>query len=361
MKFLLSTMALATCIELGCSSDGGDFAPWQLDDLQDTNGFSLRAPEYEVPAGHESQNCYFVRVPDIAGGQDIWIDRVLTAINPGSHHVNVFQVKTIVALDPAKGTPVMLGKYQGTVVEGGDDYKANPCWSNANWADWPFIANSQQANPDNLKTDWKLPEGVAIRLTPGEMLMVQTHYVNSTDQPTTYGARVGINFYRYQKTAAPIELGALTATQRNIRICASQPTPMFSGTCRFPSDVTVSAANGHFHKRGQRFTMSAWDGASLAHPADGSRFYESLNWNEPPMTTDLNIKVPANAGVWWDCNFQWQTPTGFSCADLDAKDAMQQNDCCYTFGGNTDLSEHCNAFIYYYPKTESSVVCAAVP
>jgi hypothetical protein len=50
---------------------------------------------------HESQNCYFVRVPDLANGQGFWVDRVLTAINPSGHHVNVFRVKTIISLDPA--------------------------------------------------------------------------------------------------------------------------------------------------------------------------------------------------------------------------------------------------------------------
>src|SRR3954469_4730928 len=82
--------------ELGCGDNqpDADFTPWVLEDLHGEQGFSLRVPEFEVPAGHESQNCYFVKVPDLNNGQDIWLDRVLTAINPGSHHVNVFRVKT---------------------------------------------------------------------------------------------------------------------------------------------------------------------------------------------------------------------------------------------------------------------------
>ncbi|HEX4420136.1 MAG TPA: hypothetical protein VH165_19610 [Kofleriaceae bacterium] len=321
------------------------------------NGFSLRVPEFEVPAGHESQNCYFVQVPDLASGQDIWIDRVLSAINPGSHHVNVFQVKTIIGLDPAMGTPTTLGAYPATVIEGGDDYANNPCWGSSNWADWPLVANSQQANIGELETDWKLPDGVAIRMTPGEMLMVQTHYVNSTDQPTMYGARVGINFYQRQDPTPPIEMGSLFATQQNIRICASNPNPTFSGTCRIPGAVTIAAANGHFHKRGKRFSIYSWDGASIEHPADAAMFYESDNWNDPPMVTDLSVAAPAQTGVWWDCEYQWQPPDEFTCADVNAKDPLQANDCCYTFGGITDIGEHCNVFMYYYPKIDSNVFC----
>jgi hypothetical protein len=243
------------------------------------------------------------------------------------------------------------------VIEGSDDFKNNPCWGSANWADWPLIANSQQANIGELETDWKLPTDVAIRMFPGEMLMVQTHYVNSGEQPTKYGARVGINFYRRQAPEPPIELGSLFATQQNIRICATQPRVTYSGTCRFPGAVTIAAANGHFHKRGTSFSISAWDGRSADHPASDAMFYQSLDWNDPPMATNLAVSEPANSGIWWDCAYQWHQPTGFSCADVDAKDPLHENDCCYTFGGNTDLGEHCNVFVYYYPKVETDIFC----
>lgn len=357
MKFLLSAAALLTCAQLGCSSDEPSFTPWDLEDLHGVGGFSLRVPEFEVPAGHESQNCYFVKAPDLANGQDYWIDRVVSAINPGSHHVNVFRVKTIIGLDPAQGAPTKLGDYDATVVEGADDYKNNPCWNSSNWADWPLISNSQHANINELTTDWKLPEGVAIRVQAGEMLMVQTHYVNSEDQPTKFGARVGINFYQHPGTDTPIEMGSLFATQQNIRICRSRPDVTYSGTCKFPGNVTIAAANGHFHKRGAEFNIFPWDGQSTDHPDPSSMFYQSLAWDDPPMKTDLSVAAPPNGGIWWDCVYHWQEPSQFSCDDVDAKDPLKEGDCCYTFGGITDVGEHCNVFLYYYPKVESDVFC----
>jgi hypothetical protein len=357
MKLVPAAIALALCAPLGCGADGPRFEDWVIDDLDGEQGFSLRVPEFEVAPGRESQNCYFVTVPDLGVGNDIWIERVLTAINPGSHHVNVFRVKTIIDLNPDDGTPTMLGKYPATVIEGSDDYMANPCWGSANWADWPLIANSQHANVNEPKTDWQLPTDVAIRLHPGEMLMLQTHYVNSGEQATKYGARVGINFYRRQKAEAPIEMGSLFATQQNIRICASRPRASYSGTCRFPGAVTVAAANGHFHKRGVTFSISAWDGKSIDHPPAEALFYQSKDWNEPPMATDLAVSQPANSGIWWDCEYQWHAPTEFTCDDVNAKDPLKEGDCCYVFGGNTDVGEHCNVFLYYYPKVESDLFC----
>jgi hypothetical protein len=357
MKVVSAAIALAICAPLGCGTDEPGFEDWVLEDIDGEQGFSLRVPEFEVAPGRESQNCYFVQVPDLGVGNDIWIDRVLTGINPGSHHVNVFRVKTIINLSPGSGTPTMLGKYPATVVEGSDDYQNNPCWGSANWADWPLIANSQQASITDPRTDWKLPTDVAIRMQPGEMLMLQTHYVNAGEQVTKYGARVGINFYRRQKTEAPIEMGSLFATQQNIRICASQPRASYSGTCRFPGAVTVAAANGHFHKRGVKFSISAWDGRSIDPPPADALFYQSTDWNDPPMATNLSVSQPANSGIWWDCEYQWNAPTGFTCDDVNAKDPLKQGDCCYVFGGNTDVGEHCNVFLYYYPKVESDIFC----
>jgi hypothetical protein len=348
---------LATTIVLSACGGPESSALWELEELDAARGFSLRVPPFEVPSGRESQNCYFVRVPDLAAGADLWIDRVVTAINPGSHHMNVFRVKTIVNLDPAAGEPTTLGAYEATAHYGSDEFSTHPCWDSANWADWPLIANSQHAEVDQPITDWQLPETAAIRLTPGELLMVQTHYVNTTDQPTEFGARVGINFHRFQRPGDPLEMGSLFATQQNIRICASTPQVTYSGTCRFPNAVTITAANGHFHKRGRTFSMYSWDGASTQHPDDASRFYESTSWDHPYMATDLAVAAPPDSGIWWDCGYQWTPPTVITCDEVDAKDPLKENDCCYTFGGNTDVGEHCNVFLYYYPKAQTDVFC----
>jgi hypothetical protein len=329
---------------------------WTLDDLDDSQGFSLRIGPFDVPPGREVQNCYFVQVPDVNSGQPVWIDRVLIAMNVGSHHLNVFKVKTILGLDPAAGTPTMLGKYPATVIEGSDDYQHSPCWNSANWADWPLVANSQDARADNPYTDWQLPQDVAIQLQPGQMLMVQSHYVNTGDQPTPTDAHVGLNFYKHL-AANPVELGTLFATQQQIRICRSSPTPQFAGVCHLPGAVTITAANGHFHKRGKQFDMYVWDGVSTSQPPETAHFYQSLMWNDPPMARGLDDAVSTGGGVYWNCAYQWAPPEYATCADVDAKDPQHAGDCCYTFGGNTDVGEHCNVFVYYYPRGTSDVFC----
>ena len=186
--------------------------------------------------------------------------------------------------------------------------------------------------------------------------MVQSHYVNSADQATVDGAHVGINFYSHDPQTTPARLGTLFATQQHIRVCQSTPDVSFSGTCKLPGAVTVTAANGHFHKRGKEFDIFTWDGQTATTPPQSSMFYQSLDWNEPPMNTGLAVASTDGGGVFWTCTYHWQPPVYATCDDVNAKDPLQQNDCCYTFGGDTDIGEHCNVFVYFYPA-DSDAFC----
>ena len=52
----------------------------------------------------------FVKDKDIAidggDGSDIWVDKIRIGVNGGSHHANIFRVRTIVMLDGAPGDVV---------------------------------------------------------------------------------------------------------------------------------------------------------------------------------------------------------------------------------------------------------------
>jgi hypothetical protein len=341
---------VVTALLAACGDNVEPYQPWLLEELSPNDGIWIRTPEFAVEPGVEIQDCYFFEVP---GDADVWIDRAKLALNSGSHHMNVFRVKTIVGLDPAAGTPIDLGGVQGTVIRGADSME---CWKSANWATWPLVANSQQSTSESPVIDWELPDDVATRFAPGEKLMLQVHYVNTSDQPTPWVGRAGVNFYRSQDGDTQ-ELGTLFATQQSIRVCRSNPKPSYSGTCAMPTGAyTVIAANGHFHSRGTEFRIWAWDGVSTTRPADEAMFYDNERWDEPEMSIGLDVQLPQNGGVWWTCDYQWREPAG-GCEAVDARDPQHANDCCYTFGPKVESSEHCNAFIYYYPKVTESVTC----
>ena len=121
-----------------------------LDPPAASEGFQLNVPKFDVAAGDEVQNCYFFAVPGTPG-QDVWINHFKLAANAGTHHVNIFRVKTIVG----------LGGNPGDVVSSKNG--VGPCFVSSNWADWPLVVNTQQGG---TTVDWTLPDGVGQRFSP---------------------------------------------------------------------------------------------------------------------------------------------------------------------------------------------------
>jgi hypothetical protein len=356
-RHVLVSMTAAAFLAGACSSSsappsGTITDPAALAPPPQQSGVQMKTEAFEVPANTEIQNCYFYKVSDLeaAAGlptdQSIEVHRVQIVQKDGSHHMNVFRVAgAATALDPTMGTV--------TGVNGQGE-----CFNSANWANWPLLANTQDAGDQ----DWSYPDGVANEIQPTEWLMLQTHYVNAATQQTPGGGQVAVNLWTLPKAQVTAQLGTLFATDQNIRICESNPTPTFSQGYQFHSSqpVTIIGANGHFHSRGKEFDMFVWDGTSTTAPAESDRFYRSTAWDDPPMlhSPQLEQTVPANGGVWFTCSYQWQPPpSSVGCDGLNAIDAMKNAsltdppppDCCYRFGGVVDKGEHCNAFVYYYP------------
>src|SRR5262249_10180884 len=155
--------------------------------------------------------------------------------------------------------------------------------------DWPLVINSQSSMAGEETVDYPLPAGVAHKFAPGELLMVQTHYVNATTQVTPGVGEAWINFEFIPAAAVQAELGTLFATNQNLRICPGE-SKFYEKTCRLPQAVTVFAANGHFHSRGTDFSMYAWDETA----GRGARFYDSTSWSDPLMAVGLNVGIPQN-------------------------------------------------------------------
>ncbi len=171
----LTLPALLLCCSSTSSAPTGDPTdPSELSAPATGQGFQFGTPVFSIPAGIEEQDCYFFKVSDLAqsGGLDptlpVELHRVQVVQKAGSHHMNIFRVRTIVGLDPANG---LVQKAQNGTGQ---------CFKSSNWADWPLVANTQI----NGNLDWTYPDGVVNELDPDEMLMLQTHYVNAETQTT---------------------------------------------------------------------------------------------------------------------------------------------------------------------------------
>jgi len=365
---LLGTAVLGFVFVAGCPEEP-EPNPQPNPDLEAPpagEGVQFGTGKQTVAAGQEVQNCYFFKVADLLeeGGLDATkpmnLNKVEIFQKDGSHHMNIFRVRTILP-EAEGGMEPELGPYLG--VDGNVMERGGACFKSPLWADWPLVANTQIDGT----LDWQFPEGVANVLEPDEWLMVQSHYVNATTQATPEGeGEVLINFWHLPEDEKVHEMGTLFATKQTIRVCQSLPNPTFEGGCQFGSDedVKIVGANGHFHSRGKQFQMYGWDGVEPVKPPSSEMFYESSKWDEPDMAIDNELMaVPANGGVFYSCEFQWQEPeAAVGCEGLNAYDQTkymteeEQLDCCYTFGPIVEKNEHCNIFVYYYPKAED-VTC----
>ena len=291
-------------------------------------GFQFTIPAFDIPVGAELQDCHFFEVPENPDrpGEARFISRFHARQNPGTHHMNVFRVKTRHDL---YGAP-------GDIVKG--DIPDSPCWKSSNWADWPIVVNSQESSVSG-EINWTLPEGVAQRFEPGELLMLQTHYVNATTQVSDVGrGKVFVNFHEVEADKVVHEMGTMFTTNQNIRVCPGERRE-YEKTCNFAREepIHIIGANGHFHSRGVRFTAYSYDAAT---DTKGEMFYESTRWDDPPMARDFDLVVPANGGISYTCEYE-------APADSCGK---EEDMCCFAFGPKVETSEHCNIFLYYWPK-----------
>lgn len=324
VAYLVLVVAIAACGNASTVFQGPKEAPdVALDPPTAEAGWQWKTGTFDVSNGQEVQQCFFFRVPST---EKTFVHRIDVAQTAGTHHMNVFRVRTVKNLSGGDGDVVVDGE----------------CWTASNWSDWPLVINSQTAG----RVEVTLPEGVAHGFEPGELLMLQTHYVNANTQKTPNRASVFVNFYTMSPSPPPVELGAAFATNQQIRICPGT-TPTYSATCRFAHDgpVRIFAANGHFHSRGAEFTMSVYDAAS--DKPEMTPFYDSSTWSEPIYEMNLNIGVPASGGISYSCSYS-ASPS--ACGN-------PTDECCFTFGGKVETQEHCNAFVYYYPRGTTDVNC----
>jgi hypothetical protein len=319
---LVLLTAASLCL-LACpgpqTPDGGTDAGADVTLAAPTSGYQFAIPPFEVAKGTETQRCFFVEIPS---DTEVYVNRFEIAQNTGSHHANVFRVKTIKGLSGMPGDSVLEGE----------------CWISSNWSDWPMITNSQTSTGEGY-SNFEMPAGVAAKFAPHELIMIQTHYVNASTQVTPKRGKVLVNFHTVDKTAVTAELGTMFATNQSIKICPHETEKYFESKCGMSATdpVTIVGANSHFHSRGTYFSMAVVDATGDA----GTPFYENRSWDDPKMAWNLNVPVPAGSAVKYHCEYSATTD---ACGNADAG-------CCFTFGGHVETQEHCNIFVYYYPKT----------
>jgi hypothetical protein len=184
-------------------------------------------------------------------------------------------------------------------------------------------------------------EGAGLRLTPGRVLAVELHYINTT--PSDLLREGWINFY-YQK---PEELTAVLNGIYLIGVGISVP-PLQTGVARrsveAPTGRTITHLQGHSHAGTTRFSI--WVRRAATGALD--LVYESYDPSEPPLLTyspavansEPNretgisggasgaLHLDAGDALVWECEIENRGNTTI----IDGGPNANGDQMCYTFG-----------------------------
>jgi hypothetical protein len=142
------------------------------------------------------------------------------------------------------------------------------------------------------------PPGVAAKLAPGTVLVINTHYLNATSQPLLAEAR--LNLYTLADKDVVEEGGFLFFYNPFIRIPA-RSSASSRLRCTLAQDIKLVSGQSHMHRRGVDYT------ANVVDPSEGTltQIYESHDWEDVPIAEWLpGMSIHAGQAIDFTCHYQ---------------------------------------------------------
>jgi hypothetical protein len=173
-----------------------------------------------------------------------------------------------------------------------------------------------------------LPVGVAHKFLPGEVVILQAHYVNTTD--ADLDAHVQLTLHTIDPARVVHEAGSIIFSDLNIMILPHSRARV-SMTCTLPQDMYPVLLWSHMHKRGVNFVAESDDpdAASVLGP-----LYAESNWSEPVPREFPDPAVVLSKG----------SHITFTCDYENDSDRMLK------FGNSAETNEMCILHGMYWPR-----------
>ncbi len=296
-----------------CGNDGtntGDDQPG-VDATLSGEMLSLTYPTFTVNPGSESTKCVWMRLPNTG---EVKVHQLHNVLGSSSHHLIVYRDN----MDTTEQlTPVDCQPFTGAL--------------NTTGMIAPIMI-TQRAD-DALF----LPEGVAYTFAPNQMIKLEMHYLNATDEPVEATAQV--NFYLADPSTIHDEADILFIGSPDITIPAGQPLHL-QQFFKVPSYIDLSqskifAITGHTHHFG--LDMQVRVGPSKTGPFESVYKPSPFSWSEPITTVHKpEFNVPSGGGFEFECSYM---NTGTQEVGF----------------GESANDEMCFFWAYYYPSQGSKV------
>jgi hypothetical protein len=316
VRHLVSVGSL--CLLAACSSSSSPPSqPGASDDLLapplEGAGVQLEMVSTIAP-GSEIERCKFYQVP--AAGLNVNSAQVRYVA--GSHHVLLFRTEY---------TSIPTMTRRGAVAPVPDANGVFDCADGAA-ADWEVsgvVAGAQTAKANDAAN---FPPGVAAKLAPGTVLVINTHYLNTSSKPLVADAR--INLYSIADKDVMFEGGELFFYNPFILVHA-QSSATARMSCPITSDIKLLNGQSHMHRRGHDYVAKLGSG--------GDPFYVSHSWEDVPVDVwSPGMDLVAGDSIDYTCSYQ----------NSEAREIAQ---------GLTTKDEMCMFVGSYYPRNRELEDC----
>lgn len=293
-----------------CGGDSADQPPVDSGPSKEGEKYSISYGPITIQPGQEDTQCIWLR---LSNDTPMKVRRMHNELSSASHHLIVYKDD----MDTTEQTtPVQCQPFTGAL--------------NATGMISPIMI-TQRADDELV-----LPEGVAYTFDANQMIKLEMHFVNSTEDPIE--ATATVNFYRADESTIEHEADILFIGSPDINIPAGASHTL-KQFFTVPDDLDLSASSifaitGHTHRFGtdMQVRVGMKDG-----PLESVYAPQPFLWSEPETTQHAPaFSVPAGGGFEFECSY------------------VNTSGQTIEFGESAN-DEMCFFWAYYYPSQGSKV------
>ena len=221
-----------------------------------SKGIQLHLGPFDVATNYERE--LYAYYP-LENTNDIYINRIESSMRSGTHHLILYDFKEGATLPPAH------------IIRDIRDENGN------------YIPSTLQSLSNQVftfgtqfrKTDYKYPEGVALRIPANHGFDINTHYTNYS--PIKLEGEIYVNLHTIDQSEVQHEAQSLFLNRDNITLPANQKTTLTSDYT-FNDSRSIFMLTAHAHKHMEEFRISIKGGAR-----DGELIYYTNDWGHPEI------------------------------------------------------------------------------
>ena len=236
-----------------------------------SSGLQLHIGPFGVTKNYERE---FYTYRELENTEDLYVNRIHTAMRPGTHHLILYDFKDQASL-PTKDILRDIRDENGNYINS----------TLTSLADQRFLFGTQLR-----KTDYKYPDGVALKIASNSGLDLNTHYTN-------YGTKdilgeLYVNLHTIDKSEVQYEAQNLFLSKTDFSLPPNEESIVHT-EYTFNDSRNIFMLTAHAHKYMKEFKIYIKGGAR-----DGELIYYTNDWEHPEIKEyDPPIELQPGEGL----------------------------------------------------------------